>query len=322
MNIATSSSFIAESIMGIGIVLAMYGGLLACYTLIESKNMKAFGWHTVIMFIGLGIIAFGGPALAPVPETTPTPDLTPAPAPIDINWDIIGVGVLAVTAVTVLGATISAVRRRTRRAAVTYATLHKRFAHQQQRLNEVMAAFTAATIDPNTVLRYPLYLAGDHPVNRRCVDAMMDAYAKEAVLKHRIVPSRKRDAEHIDIAHFTVLVDNAVAAWDELNYEAKATYSPLLPLDLEQRAQKLLALATDETTYPSEREHAMERLITLLTDARVQLRGNDAMLVDAVLDTVTTTKRAGSVLTAPAHVRDLAVSYPTLMPVHLTAITA
>lgn len=258
------------------------------------------------------------PELESEPESKPEPESTHTNVDIDQISNILFAG-LVLTTLTI--GTINLIGRN-KRNKQAHAELQKRFEFQRERLSDVMAKFTAATLDPSAVTRYPLYRASEHPLNRNFVDTMMNAYAEEAALEARIASSNPRNVENISLQHFTELVGDTESFWEELDYEAKRIGSPLLPLDLEERAHKLLVLATDETSYTAEREQAMNRLITLLTDARSQLHGEDAMLVDAMLTAATDAKRAGNVLTAPERMRELTASYPKLVPAHTPAIEA
>lgn len=335
-DITIDLPIVTSIVIGLSIIFIIIGGGAIATKLMDHKKTSLVA-PTLSLIAGFVLMFFGMNSYLDYKEseevTTPeqeqsAPELESESEPepesthtdIDINQvsNILFAG-LVLTTLTI--GTINLIGRN-RRNKQAHAELQERFELQRERLSDVMAKFTAATLDPSAVTRYPIYRASEHPLNRNFVDTMMDAYAEEAALEARIASSTPRDAESISLQHFTKLVGDTEHFWEELDCEAKKVGSPLLPLDLEERAHKLLVLATDETSYTAEREQAMNRLIALLHDARSQLRGEDAMLVDAMLTTATDAKRAGNVLTPPERMRGLTASYPKLVPAHPPAIEA
>lgn len=331
--------------MIIGSMIMILGSAKIMHALVAPYPRNGYGSGIATMLIGAAIVGFvptmksligtpqpgtpPEPTTEPVPSPEPAPTPRPAPEPIDINWELIGhialiiVGVIAAIAVITGAIYVSTIlMRKRKRNKLTYEELTARVNHQCARLADTMAAFSAATVDPISVIRYPLYLASNHPLNRRFVDAMMNAYAEQEALEARIASSNPRDAGAINIEHFIGLVNDTVNLWSQLDYEAKKVGSPLLPLDLEERAQKLLALATDETAYEAEREHAMDRLIALLNDARATLRGEDAVLVDAMCATLHDAQHASNTLVAPHRMRELVGNRTQLTASNAPAIEA
>lgn len=331
--------------MIIGSMIMLLGSAKIMHALVTPYPRNGYGSGLATIFIGVVVIGSGSimkrfigtpqpgtppePTTEPVPSPEPAPTPQPAPEPIDINWELIGhialiiAGVIAAIAVIATAIYVSTIlMRKRKRNKLTYEELTARFDHQCTRLADTMAAFSAATVDPISVIRYPLYLTSNHPLNRNFVDAMMNTYAEQEALEARIASTNPRDAGAIDIEHFIGLVNDTVNLWSELDYEAKKVGSPLLPLDLEERAQKLLALATDETNYTSERKQAMDRLITLLTDARATLRGEDAVLVDAMCATLRDAQHASNTLVAPHRMRELVGNRTQLAASNTPAIEA
>lgn len=337
-DITIDLPIVTSIVIGLSVAFIIAGGWSIATKLMDHKK-TSFVPPALSLVAGFVLMFFGmnsyldykeneqAPALEQeqsAPELESEPESKPEPESTHTNIDMNQISNILFAGLILTSLTLGTINliNRNRHNKQAHAELQERFKLQRERLSDVMAKFTAATLDPSAVTRYPLYRASEHPLNRNFVDTMMNAYAEEAALEARIASSTPRDAEDINLRHFTELVNNTEHFWEELDYEAKRIGSPLLPLDLEERAQKLLVLATDETSYTAEREQAMNRLITLLTDARSQLRGDNAMLVDAMLTTVTDAKRAGNMLTAPEHIRELTASYPELVSTYPPAIEA
>lgn len=220
-------------------------------------------------------------------DTVTVPTTQPAPEPrepINIPWDIIGIVVLSLIALCVLGFIATLIIRKLKTARNNRVKLQR----------EIMAAFTAESTNPVNTLKYPLYRAADHPVNRAYVNAMMTAYKEQDALNAAITNNLKRKPELISTVRFEEAVQHTAERWDKLNYEAKKIGSPLIDFTTQRKANNLLKRALDEDNYATERDAAMSRLIQLLEDARTDLKSknnDDAMLVDVTLDALSDTQR-------------------------------
>ena len=173
-------------------------------------------------------------------------------------------------------------------------------------LKHTMAEFTNVTTDPITTLKYPLLLTSEHPSNKAFVNAMMQAYREQETIDAAIKSNLKRNPERIDLDRFETLVKETTNTFDTLNYDAKRIGTPLLPLDMESTATKLLQRALDESNFPNERTLAMNKLIAMLNDARGILNDTEEqMLLDNMLGTLQRAKDAGNVLVAPDNITTL-----------------
>ena len=245
----------------------------------------------------------------------PKPEPQPAPEPIninlpDINWSSVGIiaaSIAGIFVVTFIGNALinKFLEKRTTKQQLRDEITHIR-ATAGERLSTIMSEFTDITIDPVTVLRYPLYLAHDHRLNREFVDAMMAAYTEQNALDAAIAEHFDDNPGRINAERFDTAVAATEDAWRRLNYEAKRITSPLLPLGLGDRAAKLLDRALDEHNYVEERTRAMDKLIDMLQDARTQLHDRDErMYIDVALGTLDQAKRAGNVLVPPKATQQL-----------------
>lgn len=245
----------------------------------------------------------------------PKPDPEPAPEPInielpDINWSAVGIVAASIVGIIIAVLIITALIRKTKDTRATKQQLRDEITHicstAGERLSTIMSEFTDITIDPVTVLNYPLYLANDHPRNREFVDAMMAAYTEQNALDAAIAEHLDTNPSRINAERFDTAVTRTEDAWRRLNYEAKRITSPLLPLGLGDRAAKLLDRALDEHNYIEERTRAMDKLIDMLQDARTQLHDHDErMVIDVALDTLDQAKRAGNMLVPPKATQQL-----------------
>lgn len=248
-------------------------------------------------------------------QPKPKPDPEPAPEPIDINlpdinWSLVGIVAASIAGIIIAVLVIAALVRRTKNARATKQQLRDEITHIRatagERLSTIMSEFTNITVDPVTVLNYPLYLAHDHPLNREFVDAMMAAYTEQNALDTAIAEHLDSNPSRINAERFDTAVATTADAWRNLNYEAKRITSPLLPLGLNDRAAKLLDRALDERNYIEERTRAMDKLIDMLNDARAQLRDpNERMVIGVTIDALDQAKHAGNVLVPPKGTQQL-----------------
>ena len=268
------------------------------------------------------------------PSITTAPTTQPAPEPrepINIPWDIIGIVVLSLIALCVLGFITTLIIRKLKTARNKRVKLQREIEHIRDtyatQLREIMAAFTVESTNPVNTLKYPLYRAADHPVNRAYVNAMMTAYKEQDALDTAIATNFKRKPELISTVRFEEAVQHTTECWDKLNYEAKKIGSPLIGFTTQRKANNLLQRALDEDNYAAERDAAMSRLIDLLQDARTELHDNnsdDVVLVDVMLDALTDAHRNGNTLLAPNALRELtaAADTATQQDLNLPALTA
>ena len=198
-------------------------------------------------------------------------------------------------------------------------------------LRKTMAAFTEATSDPLNTLQYPLYQTTAHPTHQKYINAMMAAYNEQHALDNAMAEYLKRKPEHINAARFQDAVDEATECWVNLEYQAKKIGSPLLSIDVQERANKLLAVALDAHNHAAERDLAMSKLVTLLEDARETLldnrhskrtmllhkrhtgnasvsNANSVMFVNTMLEVITEAQRNNNVLRAPDALLQLAAA--------------
>lgn len=271
---------------------------------------------------------------APFDTATPTPSAQPAPEPhepLNIPWDIIGLVIVVLIALCILGFILSRLIRKIKTARNARTKLQSKIQHVRDthaaQLREIMAAFTAESTNPVNTLKYPLYRAADHPVNRAYVNAMMTAYKEQDALDTAISANVKRKPELISTTRFEKAVKHTVKRWDKLNYEAKKIGSPLIDFTTQRKANNLLERALDEDNYAAERDAAMSRLIQLLKDARTDLKSknsDNAVLVDVILDALTDAQRKGNTLLAPNALRELtaAADTATQQDLNLPALTA
>lgn len=265
---------------------------------------------------------------------SPEPTHTPAPEPrepLNIPWDIIGLVIVVLIALCLVGFIVSRLVRKITSARNTRITLQREIQHVRDThaatLRKIMAAFTAESTNPVNTLKYPLYRAADHPINRAYVNAMMAAYNEQDALDAAIAQYFKRKPEMISTKHFEDAVSKTAQCWDTLNYEAKKIGSPLISFTTQRKANNLLKRALDEDNYAAEREAAMSRLIQLLEDARSDLKANNddnAVLVDVMLDALTDAQRNGNTLLAPDALRELTAvaDTATQQNLNLPALTA
>lgn len=247
----------------------------------------------------------------PKPKSDPKPEPEPINIELpDINWSLVGIIAASIAGIILAVLIIAALVRRTKDARATKQQLRDEITHIRttagERLSAIMTEFTNITVDPVTVLKYPLYLAHDHRLNREFVDTMMAAYTEQNALDTAIAEHLDSNPSRINAERFDTAVARTEDAWRRLNYEAKRITSPLLPLGLGDRAAKLLDRALDEHNYIEERTRAMDKLIDMLNDARAQLRDpNERMVIGVTLDALDQAKHAGNVLVPPKGTQQL-----------------
>lgn len=257
---------------------------------------------------------------------TPEPTSEPAPEPPidfpDIPWETIGLIAFVFIGMVILFFIVDAVlTKRDNRHREQENIQYIRDVYGGQ-LRKTMTAFTEATSDPLNTLKYPLYQTTAHPAHQKYINAMMAAYNEQHALDNAMAEYLKRDPERINTERFQDAVDEATECWVNLEYQAKKIGSPLLSIDMQERANKLLAIALDEHNHAAERDLAMSKLVALLEDARTMLmstphrnlmdkipRNNtgaktdtddSVMFINAMLDVITEAQRNNNnVLRAP-----------------------
>lgn len=348
------------AVPALSVALGGIGGLIilvALFDLIKQDSTKSIGGTLVQTIFGAGISLFGWYGVPRIfadfpeavsesdpsatdepttaPESVPTPESTPEPTPEppvdlpDIPWGTLGIIALVLVGIVILFFIVDAIRtERDNRYWWQQDVLAIRNGSGDQ-LRSIMAEFTEATSDPLNTLKYPLYRTTVHPAHQNYVNAMMAAYNEQHALDNAIAEYFERKPERIDAERFQDAVGEATECWVNLKYQAKKIGSPLLSIDMQERANKLLAIALDEHNHTAERDLAMSKLVTLLEDARTTLldkkhskrtillhkrqtgdanvsNADSVMFINAMLDVITDAQRNNNVLRAPDALLQLA----------------
>ena len=229
------------------------------------------------------------------PETTPpettTPDTpapeTPAPEPRDVNLHVDSTVIwfsLALVALVICIIAVIVLSRRIKRSREEKAKKQKHYDYKLSKLNvargklrTICAQYAQAYTDPEVVLYKPLIIS-NHPDAEKFVTSMMNT--------RELMDDTYTDFTHYDAADLPAGINanadetiDAVTAlqrqWTALNEKATRIGTPILDADKLRRAERLWAVATNESATVAERRRAIDKLDDIIAECKSLLAQDD-----------------------------------------------
>ena len=242
------------------------------------------------------------PEQQPQPETQPEPDPQPVtpPSPTEtvhytvdssVLWIILAVAVVLI-ALTVFLKTLyqSRTRREEKRERQKlFDSYMARIAEAQVLLRDICASYAQAFVDPEVVLYKPLIISDAPQAQQFLKDmtATRERCEKDFKDYKNLNPRRLNDDTVESIQSTINAVDELNTQWTELNNTALDVGTPLLDASQLRRAERLWAVATNESATVSERQRAMSKLDDIIAETKEQLTQADNKQHTTWLDKIT-----------------------------------
>ena len=222
----------------------------------------------------------------PEPQPQPQPDPQPVTPPnptetvhytVDssVLWIILAVAVVLI-ALTVFLKTLyqSRTRREEKRERQKlFDSYMARIAEAQILLRDICASYAQAFVDPEVVLYKPLIISDAPQAQEFLKDmtATREQAEKDFEDYKSLNPHRMND-EAVESINATINSINELdSQWTELNNTALDVGTPLLDTGQLRRAERLWAVATNESATVSERQRAMSKLDDIMTETKEHL---------------------------------------------------
>lgn len=221
---------------------------------------------------------------------TPQPQLEPDPQPVQpvnppetvhytvdssVFWIVLAIAVV-LTALTVFLKTLSQSRSRReekRERQKLFESYTKRLNEAQILLRDICASYAQAFVDPEVVLYKPLIIS-DAPQAQKFLKDMTATreQAEKDFENYKSLNPRRMTDETIESINATINSINELnSQWTELNNTALDVGTPLLDAGQLRRAERLWAVATNESATVSERQRAMSKLDDIMAETKKHL---------------------------------------------------
>ena len=148
-----------------------------------------------------------------------------------------------------------------------------RIAEAQILLRDICASYAQAFVDPEVVLYKPLIISDAPQAQEFLKDmtATREQAEKDFEDYKSLNPHRMND-EAVESINATINSINELdSQWTELNNTALDVGTPLLDTGQLRRAERLWAVATNESATVSERQRAMSKLDDIMTETKEHL---------------------------------------------------
>lgn len=230
------------------------------------------------------------PEPQPQPETQPEPDPQPVtpPSPTEtvhysvdssVLWIILAIAVVFI-ALTVFLKTLyqSRTRREEKRERQKlFDSYVSRIAEAQVLLRDICASYAQAFVDPEVVLYKPLVISDAPQAQQFLKDmtATREQCDKDFKDYKDLNPRRLTDEKIASIEDTINAIDELNTQWVELNNTALDVGTPLLDSAQIRRAERLWAVATNESATVAERRRAMDKLDDIIAETKEYLSKAD-----------------------------------------------
>lgn len=261
-------------------------------------------------------LSWGYP-IAHTDASTSTSIDTPDNTPVDnggesdfdtsiIKWILIfGVGG-AISMLAVLYATSTAKKMSSekKKQQALYNHIQERVEGLNERISSLSAQYAQACVDPEVVLYKPL-LIGNSDLSNEFVNALMSArntVNDRTNLISNLIPSSVGDEEDEYVNQAESKVELAEDLWRKLNIKAEEVGTPILDPTTLRRAERLWKIATNESATQSERDSALDKLESIITQCRSKLFFMDRQnkkLCDVMSNYIAQSKKKG-IIAPPA----------------------
>lgn len=148
-----------------------------------------------------------------------------------------------------------------------------RIAEAQVLLRDICASYAQAFVDPEVVLYKPLIISDAPQAQQFLKDmtATRERCEKDFKDYKNLNPRRLNDDTVESIQSTINAVDELNTQWTELNNTALDVGTPLLDAGQLRRAERLWAVATNESATVSERQRAMSKLDDIMAETKEHL---------------------------------------------------
>lgn len=231
-----------------------------------------------------------------------------------VKWILIfGVGG-AVSILAVLYATSTAKKMSSekKKQQALYNHIQERVEGLNERISSLSAQYAQACVDPEVVLYKPL-LIGNSDLSNEFVNALMSArntVNDRTNLISNLIPSSVGDEEDEYVNQAESKVELAEDLWRKLNIKAEEVGTPILDPNTLRRAERLWKIATNESSTQSERDSALDKLESIITQCRSKLFFMDRQnkkLCDVMSNYIVQSKKKG-IIAPPATLQIRATS--------------
>lgn len=244
------------------------------------------------------------PEPQPQPEPEPDPQPVAPPSPTEtvhytvdssVLWIILAVAIVLI-ALTVFLKTLyqSRTRREEKRERQKlFDSYMARIAEAQVLLRDICASYAQAFVDPEVVLYKPLIIS-DAPQAQKFLKSMTATreQSEKDFEDYKSLNPRRMTDETVESINATINSINELnSQWTELNNTALDVGTPLLDAGQLRRAERLWAVATNESATVSERQRAMSKLDDIMAETKEHLAQAETKQHTTWLDKVTKRKK-------------------------------
>ena len=222
------------------------------------------------------------PEPQPQPEPDPQPVTPPSPTETvhytvdsSVLWIILAVAIVLI-ALTVFLKTLyqSRTRREEKRERQKlFDSYMARITEAQVLLRDICASYAQAFVDPEVVLYKPLIIS-DAPQAQQFLKDMTttrERCDKDFKDYKNLNPRRLTDKKIASIEDTINAINELNTQWTELNNTALDVGTPLLDSNQLRRAERLWAVATNESATVAERRRAMDKLDDIIAETKEYL---------------------------------------------------
>ena len=239
---------------------------------------------------------------------TPQPEPNPQPVqPVDppetvhysvdssVFWIVLAIAIVLI-ALTVFLKTLSqsrSHREEKREREKLFESYTKRLNEAQILLRDICAGYAQAFVDPEIVLYKPLIIS-DAPQAQEFLKDMTATreQAEKDFEDYKSLNPRRMTDETVESINATINSINELdSQWTELNNTALDVGTPLLDTAQLRRAERLWAVATNESATVSERQRAMSKLDDIMAETKEHLAQAESKQHTTWLDKVTKRKK-------------------------------
>lgn len=280
------------------------------------KKERKFNLITALRILGTCVISlvpgafvfmiFLPPKNATWPEPQPQPQPEPDPQPVappsptetvhytvdsSVLWIILAVAVVLI-ALTVFLKTLyqsRTCREEKRERQKLFDSYMTRIAEAQVLLRDICANYAQAFVDPEVVLYKPLIIS-DAPQAQEFLKNMTATreQSEKDFENYKSLNPRRMDDETIESIEATIDSITALnSQWTELNNTALDVGTPLLDAGQLRRAERLWAVATNESATVSERQRAMSKLDDIMAETKEHLAQAESKQRTTWMDKIT-----------------------------------
>ena len=164
-----------------------------------------------------------------------------------------------------------------------------RIADAQVLLRDICASYAQAFVDPEVVLYKPLVIS-DAPQAQKFLKNMTTTceQSEKDFENYKSLNPRRLNDEVVESIEATINSINELdSQWTELNNTALDVGTPLLDAGQLRRAERLWAVATNESATVSERQRAMNKLDDIIAETKEHLAQAETKQHTTWLDKIT-----------------------------------